>query len=117
MIYIPRLNNPLFHTLNDHQIRLEGVIKAGTIYSVRKAHIKNQSTGSANFAATKIYHVSGTNQREQQEILEKIILDTEISKIRHDSILQYTGAWIAEDSIHLASEYAGKVRIGYAYCI
>ena len=83
-------------------------MKSGSIYSVRKAHIKNQSTSSAQFACARIYHVSGTNQREQQEILEKIILDTEVSKIKHDSILQYCGAWLQDDSIHIAYEYAGK---------
>ena len=105
---ILRLNDPLFHTLNDHQIRLEGTIKSGSAYSVRKAYIKNQSNGAAHFACARIYHVSSTTQSEQQEILEKIMLDTEVAKIKHDSILQYYGAWIANDSIHLSHEYCGK---------
>ena len=105
---ILRLNDPLFHTLNDHQIRLESTIKSGSAYSVRKAYIKNQSNGAAHFACARIYHVSSTTQSEQQDILEKIMLDTEVAKIKHDSILQYYGAWIANDSIHLSHEYCGK---------
>lgn len=102
------MNDPLFHTLNDHQIRLESTIKSGSAYSVRKAYIKNQSNGAAHFACARIYHVSSTTQSEQQDILEKIMLDTEVAKIKHDSILQYYGAWIANDSIHLSHEYCGK---------
>ena len=98
-----------FRTLADKQIRLDSVIKAGTIYSVRKCHIKDQTSGNAYFAAAKIYSAEKTNLSKQQEELEKIMLDMEISKIRHDSILQYYGAWVADGNAHLAYEFAGKV--------
>ena len=98
-----------FRTLGDKQIRLDSVIKAGTVYSIRKAHIKDQTSGGAYFAAAKIHSIDKTNLSKQQEELEKIMLDTEISKIKHDSILQYYGAWIADGNAHLAYEFAGKV--------
>ena len=37
------------------------------------------------------------------------MLDMEISKLSHDSILQFYGAWVADGSAHLAYEFAGKV--------
>lgn len=98
-----------FRTLEDKQIRLDSVIKAGTIYSIRKCHIRDQSTGSAYFAAAKIHNISKTNLARQQEELERVMLDMEISKISHDSILQFYGAWVADGSAHLAYEFAGKV--------
>ena len=43
------------------------------------------------------------------------MLDTEISKIKHDSILQYYGAWIVDGNAHLAYEFAGKVINLYGF--
>merc|ERR1711892_1485889 len=82
------MEDPRFRTLADKQIRLDSAIKAGKIYSAEK-----------------------TNLSKQQEELEKIMLDMEISKIRHDSILQYYGAWVADGNAHLAYEFAGKGRL------
>merc|ERR1711976_337063 len=68
------MDDPRFRTLGDKQIRLDSVIKAGTIYSIRKAHIKDQTSGGAYFAAAKIYSIDKTNLSKQQEELEKIML-------------------------------------------
>ena len=57
------------------------------------------------------YAIDKTSLVRQQE--EKGgYFNTEISKIRHDSILQYYGAWISDGHAH--TEFAGKV-VFYLY--
>ena len=81
--YSFRLQDPIYHTLEDHEVTLKGVIKSGRIASVREVLLRKD--GDTKHAVSVVLNVELATDKTFNEINKRIRIDTQSQDL---SILQ-----------------------------
>ena len=101
----------MFHTLDDAQISMNGIIKTGKIASVHECTIRNNSKNETFNAVSIKLNVKLASDQEFEIAKKRIIVHKDISKMSHDNILKFYGTWVEGDMLHLGFEMAEKGKM------
>ncbi|CAG5104779.1 Oidioi.mRNA.OKI2018_I69.chr1.g1533.t1.cds [Oikopleura dioica] len=104
-----KLQDPIYHTLEDHEVTLKGVIKSGKIASVREVLLRKD--GDTKHAVAVVLNVELATDKTFGEINKRIRIDTQISEMRHQNVLKYFGAWCEVDKLFMGYELAEKGKL------
>jgi len=74
-----RLQDPIYHTLDDHEVTLKGVIKSGRIASVREVLLRKN--GDTKHAVSVVLNVELATDKTFNEINKRIRIDTQSNNL------------------------------------
>ncbi|CAG5103120.1 Oidioi.mRNA.OKI2018_I69.chr1.g625.t1.cds [Oikopleura dioica] len=109
IVWVPadtKLEDPVYHTLEDHQVILKNFIKPGRIVSHREVLLRKN--GETKHAFAVVHDIELASRDMLNEINSRIQIETQISKMRHENVLRYYGSWVELDKLYVGYELAEK---------
>ena len=88
-----RLKAPIFQSLSDHQISVNTKDEIGT-----GRYILHKSISA------EIVHISEASEFSYTQVVNRIKVYHEVSKIAHANVLKFYGTWVETDVLHLGFE-------------